>query len=386
MTAGRAVICSQSNFETDYRVAKMAATLRSCGYDVTLLGRSHPRETRGGGGGAHYMRLLFWRGPLFYAELNLRLLLHLLFCRRPALIVSIDLDTLAGCLLASKARGARLMFDSHELFPEVPEIAGKPLVRRVWQRVQDLCVPRMRETDVRVTVCRSIADIFRSAYGREFLVVRNVPLAARAEAVRRAAATSPCRPFTILYQGAVNVGRGVEEVIRALPRLPGCRFVVVGCGDVLDEARRLAEAEGVADRVEFAGRKPFGRLAQYMAAADLGTVLMRDVCLNYRLALPNRLFDFIQAGLPILASRLPEVERVVDGEGVGLCIGDLTPDAVAAAVREVMAHPEMAARWRANMAALARRQTWEEETKSLAEALTAGQARNIMGDNGVKVR
>lgn len=370
MTAGRAVICSQSNFETDYRVAKMAGTLRSCGYDVTLLGRSHPREARVAGRGVHYMRLLFWRGPLFYAELNIRILLHLLFCRRPALVVSVDLDTLAGCLLASKARGARLLFDSHELFPEVPEIAGKPLVRRVWQRVQDLCVPRMRETDVCVTVCRSIADIFRSAYGREFLVVRNVPLAARAEAVRGVAAAPPRRPFTILYQGAVNVGRGVEEVIKALPRLPGCRFVVVGGGDVLADARRLAEAEGVADRVEFVGRKPFGQLAQYMAAADLGTVLMRDVCLNYRLALPNRLFDFIQAGLPTLASRLPEVERIVDGEGVGLCISDLTPDAVVAAVREVMAHPEMTARWRANMAVLARRQTWEEETKTLVETLT----------------
>lgn len=372
MNVRRAVICSQSNFDTDYRVAKMAATLRSCGYEVTLLGRSHPREARAAAPGAHYMKMLFWHGPLFYAELNVRLLFHLLFCRRPALIVSIDLDTLAGCLAASKVRGARLMFDSHELFPEVPEIAGKPFVRRVWQRVQDFCVPRMRATDVRVTVCRSIADIFRSAYGREFLVVRNVPLAAQAEAVRHMTARAGRRPFTILYQGAVNVGRGVEEVIKALPRLPGCRFVVVGGGDVLEDARRLAEAEGVADRVEFAGRKPFGQLAQYMAAADLGTVLMRDVCLNYRLALPNRLFDFIQAGLPILASRLPEVERIVDGEGVGLCVGDLTPDAVAEAVRVVMAHPELAAHWRANMAALASRQTWEEETKGLVKTL-AGQ-------------
>ncbi len=356
----RAVICSQSNFATDYRVEKMRQTLTYCGYEVSLLGRRHPRESREEGRSAHYMRLLFWRGPLFYAELNIRLALHLLLHRRADLIVSIDLDTLAGCMAASRIRSSRLLFDSHELFPEVPEIAGKPFVKRVWQAVQDFCVPRLRASDVAVTVCQSIADVFRSRYGRRFLVVRNVPLAGRADSAS-AREAGPSRPFTILYQGAVNVGRGVEEVIEALPSLPGCRFVVVGDGDVMPEARRLAASLGLTGRVDFVGRVPFSSLGPYMSGADLGVVFMKDLSLNQRFALPNRVFDFIQAGLPILANRLPEMSRIVEGEGVGLCVGQVSASAVAQAISGVMGRPADLARWRANELRLAPKLTWQNE-------------------------
>lgn len=376
----RAVICSQSNFTTDYRVEKMRRTLTDSGYEVSLLGRSHPHEQRVSAHGVHYMRFLFWRGPLFYAELNVRLALHLLLHRRADLVVAIDLDTLPGCLLASRLRGERLMFDSHELFPEVPEIAGKPFVKRVWWALQDFCVPRMRPTDIRVTVCQSIADVFARRYGAPFRVVRNVPLAGRALAPVELP-SEPGRPFTLLYQGAVNVGRGIEEAIAALPRLKECRLVVVGDGDVMPAVRRMAADLGVADRVEFVGRVPFDRLAPYMAAADLGLVMMRNISLNHYYALPNRIFDFIQAGLPILANRLPEVARIVGGEDVGLCVDTLSADSVAEAVEAIMADPVRRRRWHANMLALSHVMTWQAEVSrkgaggaaSLVDDLNAGQ-------------
>lgn len=367
-----ATICSQSNFATDYRVEKMRRTLSSLGYSVTLLGRSHPREGRRGGGGTKYMRLLFWRGPLFYFEFNVRLFLRLLLGGRQTLVVSIDLDTLPGCLAAARLRGFRLMWDSHELFPEVPEIAHKPFVRRAWWQIQDLCVPCLRPGDICVTVCQSIADILRERYGRRFLVVRNAPARDRLEAVAEAQRDGRAtRPFTLLYQGAVNMGRGVEEAIEALAELPGCRLVVVGDGDVLGAARRLAVRVGVADRVEFVGRVAFGRLPAYMADADMGLVMLRDLCLNYRYALPNRVFDFIGAGLPILAYRLPEIEKIVEDEDVGMCIERLAAKDLAEAVRLVMSRPEMLERWRGNMLRLAPSLTWEAETAELVGTLTA---------------
>lgn len=367
-----ATICSQSNFATDYRVEKMRRTLTSLGYSVTLLGRSHPREGRRGGGFIRYMRLLAWRGPLFYLELNVRLFLHLLLGARQSLVVSVDLDTLPGCLAASRLRGFRLMWDSHELFPEVPEIAHKPLVRRTWWQIQDFCVPCLRPGDICVTVCQSIADILQGRYGRRFLVVRNVPARDRMEAVAEARREHrPQRPFTLLYQGAVNIGRGVEEAIEALVGLRECRLVVVGDGDVLGAARELAERTGVADRVEFVGRVPFERLPAHMADADLGLVLLRDLGLNYRLALPNRVFDFIGAGLPILACRLPEIEKIVEGEDVGMCIESLTADELSAAVQSIEARPETLEHWMGNMLSLAPALTWEAETAELVGMLTA---------------
>lgn len=375
----RAIICSQSNFTTDYRIEKMRRTLTDCGYEVTLLGRSHPHERRASAHGVHYMRLLFWHGLLFYAELNLRLALHLLLHRRADLVVAIDLDTLPGCLLGARLRGERLMFDSHELFPEVPEIAGKPFVKKVWWALQDFCVPLLRRTDVRVTVCQSIADVFARRYGAAFRVVRNVPLAGRTLAPVELREVKG-RPFTLLYQGAVNVGRGVEEVIQALPRLEGCRFVVVGDGDVMGRVRQMAADLGVADRVEFVGRVPFDRLSPYMAGADLGIVMMKNISLNQYYALPNRIFDFIQAGLPILANSLPEISRIVEGDDVGMCIDTLSASSVAEAVKSIIANPDWRVRWHANMLSLSHAMTWQAEVgrkgqggaTSLADELKQG--------------
>lgn len=364
----KAVICSQSNFTTDYRIEKMRQSLVSLGYDVTLLGRSHPHEDRANAPDIRYMRLLFWHGPIFYAELNIRLFLALVFGKRTDLIVSIDLDTLAGCQAAARLRCIRLLWDSHELFPEVPEIASKPFVKRVWWAVQNFCVPRLRKTDVAVTVCQSIADIFKERYGRQFLVVRNAPLASRAMQIADAS-TDTDRPFTLLYQGAVNVGRGIEETIQALPSMPDVRLVVVGGGDVLEEVKALAAETGVSDRVEFIGRVPFSQLPPYMAAADMGLVFMRNLCLNYYYALPNRVFDFVQARLPILANRLPEIERIVEGEDVGVCIEDLTPEAIAKAINDIKDNRERLTLWRKNMATLSTKLTWDNDIEPLRHIL-----------------
>lgn len=368
MMARRAVICSQSNFATDYRIEKMRQTLISLGYEVMLLGRRHRREDRPDGTGVRYMRLLFWHGPLFYAELNIRLFLALLFGKRADLVVSIDLDTLAGCQGAARLRRTRLLWDSHELFPEVPEIAGKPFVKKTWWAVQNFCVPRLRETDIAVTVCQSIADIFKEKYGRQFMVIRNAPLASRSALFTTPQPTSD-HPFTLLYQGAVNVGRGIEESIQALPLMPDVRLVVVGGGDVLDDVKALAVKTGVSDRVDFIGRVPFSQLPAYMATADMGLVLMRNICLNYYYALPNRIFDFVQARLPILANRLPEIERIVEGEDVGVCIETLSPEAIAKAVNDVMINKGQITQWRKNMATLSAKLTWDKEVEPLCAIL-----------------
>ncbi len=361
----RALICTQSNLTTDYRIYKMATTLRSAGYDVHFLSRSHPKEKRAESDDTHIMRLLFWHGPFFYAELNFRIWLHLIKGKKYDLVVSIDLDTLLGCVIGTKMKGERLMFDSHEYFPEVPEIVDKPLVKSVWNFVQDFCVPLLKGPCV--TVCQSIADIFKQKYDQDFLVVRNVPLAERAEAIERQPKED--ETFEILYQGAVNIGRGIEEMIEAMRNLYGCHFTVVGDGDILEDVKYLAKRLGVSDRVTFTGRKPFHELPQYMAKADLGLVLMKPISLNYTLALPNRIFDFIQAGVPILGSELPEIARIVKQEHVGVCIQTLTADDLRREITKIRLHPEKLETWRENMKRLAPQLTWENETEKLRELL-----------------
>ena len=364
----KAVICSQSDFACDYRIHKLRRTLESMGYEVTCLGRKHPQRSNVQDDVVSLLDMWFWHGPLFYAELNIRLFFRILFCRRYDLVVAIDLDTLPGCTMATGLRHEMLLFDSHEYFPGVPEIANKPVVRWVWNRLQDLFVPF---ADVCVTVCQSLADIFRQKYGKNFLVVRNVPLAERRCQSSSSDEQPSPRPFTILYQGAVNVGRGVEETIRALPSLPDCHFLVVGDGDVMSSVRQLAADCGVADRVEFAGRRPFNELGGFMARADVGIVFMQNLCPNYYYSLPNRIFDFIQAGLPILGVDFPEIARIVRGNDVGICISDPSPDNVRDAVMQIRNNPAMVQRWKDNMARMADSLTWENEVAELRRTLAS---------------
>lgn len=361
------VVCSQSDFTTDYRIYKLSSSLRGLGYDVTFLGRRHHKHRCKETNDTHLLNMFFERSVLFYLEFNIRLFFYCL-THRADMVVAIDLDTLAGVSLAAKLTGQKVLFDSHEYFPESPEIAHKPFVKWVWRVIQRLFVPL---ADIHVTVCQSIADIFKRKYGRDFLVVRNVPLQERNDELKRLIATEgqTQRPFTILYQGAVNIGRGIETVIEALVELKECSFVVVGDGDILDEVKALAVSLGVSDRVSFEGKKPYSELVSYMAKADLGVCFFENLSLNYYYCLPNRLFDFIGAQLPMLVIDFPELRRVVETYEIGECLSDMTVKTITSAIRRAMTDKETVSKWRANMVKASEELVWEREIRPLTELL-----------------
>ena len=274
------------------------------------------------------MRLLFRRSALFYAEYNMRLLLKLLLMRADAFYAN-DSDTLPACCWAARLRGKKLLFDAHELFPDVPELVGKPRVQRVWKWVERTCLPRV---DAAFTVSQSVAEEYRRRYGVAMTVVRNLPERIengelRMENYPGAAALnvtgdtpaqfSILNSQLILYQGAVNVGRGVRELVDVIGRLPQCRLVVAGDGDLLDELREYAADKPWSERIMFLGRVDPNQLHALTTKADMGVCLLEDLGLSYRCALPNRVGDFVQAGVPLLATGFVEIQRVIEHYGIG---------------------------------------------------------------------
>ena len=315
---------------TDQRVDRSCRALREAGYEVTLVGRRLPEsvalEAR------PYrcvrMRLLFRRSALFYAEYNMRLLLKLLLMRADAFYAN-DSDTLPACCWAARLRGKKLLFDAHELFPDVPELVGKPRVQRVWKWVERTCLPRV---DAAFTVSQSVAEEYRRRYGVAMTVVRNLPERIengelRMENYPGAAALnvtgdtpaqfSILNSQLILYQGAVNVGRGVRELVDVIGRLPQCRLVVAGDGDLFDELREYAADKPWSERIMFLGRVDPNQLHALTTKADMGVCLLEDLGLSYRCALPNRVGDFVQAGVPLLATGFVEIQRVIEHYGIG---------------------------------------------------------------------
>lgn len=306
------VVAVTNDLVTDQRVGRTCSALVEAGYHVTLVGRRLPWSSDPGPRPYRMerMRLLFRRKAVFYAEYNLRLWLKLM-CKRADAYYANDTDTLLACCWAARLRRKRLLFDAHELFPEVPELVEKPRVRAVWMWIEKHCLPYVDEA---FSVCHSVADEYERRYGVPMKVMRNVP------DWHPAAEPLPAEKsdgYTILYQGAVNVGRGVREVVDALEFLPNCRFVVAGDGDELEAMRRYVGTLSWKDRITLLGRVEPEQLHRLTVTADLGICLLEDRGLNYRFSLPNRIADFAMAGVPILATDFPEIHRVLEEYGTG---------------------------------------------------------------------
>ncbi len=364
-TKKRVIICSTSDYAADYRLYKTTLSLTQFGFEVVRVGRHRKGHLHQEEKDLRLMKLLFEKGPLFYLEMNIRLFLFLVIYKCH-IIYSVDLDTLPGCRLAAMLRRKKVVFDSHEYFPEVPELKDRPLIKSIWLFLERLFVPGI---DVGITVCHSIANIYRQKYGLTFFVVRNIPLRTRIS-IEASSNMVPPLPFTLLYQGAVNEGRGLEPMIIAMQELPQCKMVIVGNGTVSQQVKELVKRLGLEDRVIFEGKQPFDRLPHFMANAHLGLVLLDNKGLNYYYALPNRLFDFIQAGLPILGMDFPEMASIINGYKVGICMNNLHPEQLALAIRRLTQNPEQMAVWRKNMVKAAAELSWEHEFEALHIPLT----------------
>lgn len=329
----RAIVCVTNDLSTDNRVHRTCVVLRELGHEVLLVGRllpqslplQRPYATR-------RMRLLFRKGPLFYAEYNLRLFFLLLFTRA-GLLVANDLDTLPACWLAKGKR--ELVYDSHEYFTEVPELQGR-FARRVWLAIERWIFPRLEHV---ITVNGSIAHAYRERYGVPVEVVRNIPMHKELGPLpARKELGIPDDRFVLILQGSgINVDRGGEEAVLAMKELPGALLLIIGGGDAWPVLERLVQEHGLADRVRLLPRMPYERMMQYTRNADLGLSLDKDSSLNYRFSLPNKLFDYFRAHIPALVSDLPEVAGIVRKYEAGIVIPRVEPALIAAEARRLMA-------------------------------------------------
>ena len=323
-----------NDMSADRRVARHAATLHEAGCEVTVVCRRRGEDLLGpvdygeevsGDYAFERISTRHRRGWRFYAEYNFALR-HRLLGMKPDVVWANDMDTLPGCWLAARRLRCPLVMDAHELFSEVPEIQHKPVVKWVWRTLERMLMPRCNAL---LTVCQSVADYYGEKYGVKMEVVRNIqphprPLSERVGSEWRDLANYSTLfgrgaggEVILLYQGSVNYGRGVDWAIDALEYLPQCRLVVAGRGDLLEQMKAYAAAKPWAERVQFLGQVAPSELPALTRQAAVGLVMLEDLGLNYHFALPNRIGDFVAAGVPMVVSDLPEMAAVVRRYGVG---------------------------------------------------------------------
>ena len=366
----RIVISVSNDLATDQRVRKQCAELHEAGYEIWLLGRKLPNSMNVDRPyGIRRFNMLFKKGAFFYAFLNIRLFFKLLFAKADVFWAN-DLDTLPANAFVAKLRNKKLIYDSHEFFTEVPEIQSRPFVKGVWRFFEKASIGK---ASMVITVNQSIADLLKDTYSIDnVLVVRNVPEKGIAVEQKKKSELGFDEELALLImQGSgINVDRGGEELVDAMPMIKNASLVFVGGGDALPELKNRVKSLGLTERVRFVPKVPYEEMMEYTSAADIGFTLDKDTNLNYRFSLPNKLFDYVMAETPIIATNLPEVARLVNEKELGLIIEHATPSEIASAVNELLANPERLKVIRANLRRAQSDLSWKSEFEEVLKRLS----------------
>jgi glycogen synthase len=330
------------------RALRQLRWLAEAGYPVDVLTFGPPAEPgvvatsirlhvleRPAGGGPRF----FWRAHRIFRAAARSL--------RADVYHASDLYTLPALAAAARAHGGRLVYDSRELYPHVDATAGKPWARWAWAAVERT---HIRRCDAVLTVNPSIAERLARSYGIEDpvvvynLAVRQAPPGG--EALRQRLGIAAGRPI-VLYQGLLRAGRGIEALLTAMTSVPEADLVLVGDGPMRSHAEELAARSGGHHHV--LPFTPPDELLPLTASADVGVCILEPVSESVRLALPNKLFEYLGAGLPVVVSDMPEMRRVVETFDVGLVVPHDDSQVLAAALRRALTDTESRVRWRANI-------------------------------------
>lgn len=360
--AKRIILSVTNDLSVDQRMHRVAVTLQKSGAEVLLVGRKgngtlspRPYQTKA-------LRLFFHHSVFFYAEYNIRLFYFLL--TKPAdILVANDLDTLPANVLAAFFKRSRLVYDSHEFFTGLPHLIGRPAVRFAWRTIERLILPKIKYS---YTVSHLIADELNHLYNINMQVVRNVPFYSNGKIYPLLRPNYGSKKL-IVYQGSLNLGRGLENAIKAMNYVDDAVLLLIGSGDIETELRALATEEHLTEKVIFTGKVPFELLGGYNQGADLGISLEEDNCLNNAYALPNKIFDYIQAGIPVLCSALPEMKKIVESYEIGKAVNCPTAESLAKVIKATLKDEKMLKLWQENLKRAAMDLCWEKEESKLKD-------------------
>jgi glycosyltransferase involved in cell wall biosynthesis len=348
-----------NDLQHDQRVAKVCATLLEMGFRISLVGRLLPSSTQFERPyEIRRFRLPFHTGVLFYAALNIRLFFYLLF-KPTDIIVANDLDTLLPAFLIARIKGKKLVYDSHEYFTEAEGLTNRPFTKKIWLVIEGFIFPKLHHV---ITVNETIAGIYRSLYHVPVYVVRNVPMLRNEHVhVTREEFGLPIDKRIILMQGAyIDPDRGGVELAQSMEFLDGALLLIIGSGRDLENIRQVVAERKLNERVKFIAKLSFAELQRYTAIADVGVSLDKPLHLNYAYSLPNKLFDYIHAGLPVLVSDLPELRNIVDVYKIGMVVNRVEPQAIATALKEMFKADQLEM-WRKNARNAAKELNWQIE-------------------------
>lgn len=307
-------------------------------------------------------KLIFNKGVLFYAEYNLRLFFFLLF-RKHDIYHANDLDTLLPMWLVSSIYRKKLVYDTHEYFTGVPEIQNRYFVKKVWSGIEKFLFPKVKHV---FTVNESISDLYFKEYKSRPLVIRNLPEKKIINKLKsRKDLGLPENKKVVILQGSgINIHRGAEELLEAIAIQDKLFLCVVGKGDVINNLKKRSSKPDLISKVLFVDALPYEKMMQYTINADVGVSLDKPNNLNYLYSLPNKVFDYLKVGIPIVCSDLVELSKIINIYNCGILIKNHQPKSILTALNSVLDEKNYSI-FKAAALRVNNELNWENESESL---------------------
>ena len=354
----RIIFTVTNELNYDQRMIRICNSLTEAGYDVTLVGNKKKTSPPLAQKNYRQKRLftLFTKGFGFYAEFNIRMFFYLLIVKAD-ILCCIDLDTMLPVWLAGKLKSTTRVYDAHEYFSQQKEIITRPILHGFWKWIEKKFVPRFKHG---YTVSDSIATEFKTKYGVDYAVIRNLPM------------LKPLNPGLlkeekiILYQGAVNEARGLEFLIPAMKGIEA-KLHIYGDGNFLDQVKDLITANNLQHKVFVKEKVLPNELDIITQDAFIGLNLVENIGLNQYYSLANKFFDYVQNGLPQISMNFPEYKRINDEFEIAVLIDDLQPLNIAKEINNLLNDEMFYKRLQQNCLKAREILNWQNEEKKLLE-------------------
>jgi len=324
--------------------------------------------------------------------MKINLLFHLRFSELKEIFLSLndefdfiycnDYPLLHLCTELKAKTKAKLIYDSHEIYIETinqffpligwKSIYGNFLValnKKIHAKVERNAV---KKVDLMITVCDSFKDYFTSKLSISNIhVVKNCPK--QIEVNRNPLLLREMLKLTdhdkiLLYQGDINISRGIEKIANSMKYInKDVHFVVLGGGTKLNEFK----VKYSSDRIHFLGKVPFEVLYEYTTSCDVGILLIESFNLSKQLTLPNKVFEYMVAGKPFITNELPEASKIVEEENCGFVINDTSRDSTANGINSAFENSSLEQLGENGYQSIVDKYNWESEVKKLIEYVDA---------------
>ena len=292
-------------------------------------------------------------------------LLRMLVASKPDVVHAHDVNTLLTAWLAARFTGAKLVYDAHEISTDRE---GYKSFRNFVARVENFIMPRASLT---MTTTDTRAKFFARAYGiKRPLVLQNRPRFHEANAgnrIREELGVADDVPI-VLYQGGLQQGRGLDRIVDAAKLVENANFVFIGGGRMEQGLKAQVESLSLGDRVHFIPTVALAKLPSYTVSADIGVQAIENTCLNHFSTDSNKLFEYLIAGLPIVATNMPEIRKIVQEYNLGHLVPESDTVQLADAIQRLVDDAGSRERFAKNARTTARVLNWEAQEKEFIDA------------------